>query len=103
MQVAVMSFLTVAQHYALSASADKSAQFATTKSALISWVKSATVMTIGVSLQLLSVPRAMNCNVSSPQTLIRAEDLDYPGTNLTPDAMSKILGNAIAALDKQAK
>lgn len=42
-------------------------------------------------------------NISVPKTLIRAEDLDYPGTTLTPDAMSKVLGTAITVLDKHTK
>lgn len=80
LQRAVLAFIPAAQNYALSASADKAALFAQSKTDLFSWVKSATVMTFG--------------------TLIRAEDLDFPGTTLTPDAMGKILGTAIAALDK---
>jgi hypothetical protein len=44
----VVDFIPAAQNYALSASADKAAQFARLKVELFSWVKSATVMTIGV-------------------------------------------------------
>jgi hypothetical protein len=44
----VIAFIPAAQNYALSASADKATLFTQSKTDLFSWVKAATVMTIGV-------------------------------------------------------
>jgi hypothetical protein len=49
------------------------------------------------------LPCSTHVSCYALQTLIRAEDLDFPGTTLTPDAMGKILGTAIASLDKYSK